>query len=893
MPAAPAQNQQFISIDNFAGGMNDSDSVYSLPPDVATRITNMLIDGKDLKTAWGTENIGTGGFDAVFTWTAQAYGQTTTMALAIKNQIIYIEELDGSGKGTGVYRPMYNAASDPETGSTNTPWAGSFAESQGYLYITGLGRKVYRSELTSDYAAGPLVFDGYAAQITTTVSSGSKTQVTLSALPFVDTYDTLAPPSMAGYKVTLTDDNGAVETRTLLYPASTGSLTFVVDSAFTNATTGKAAVVAGINYVGIEQPMGGTVSANGTVSGGTYILTLTTPDGRFSASTSALDYDVDEDAGDESPIVTALNTALDALSGYSNMTASVTGGPLPGNPITITFSIPYVYDRDNHLHPLVLGLPTITINVASLTGGGSYVVGPASILATVGNGGSLSTGAYNYYIVYANSARSITSNAGLPMTVTVSAGQKVTISGIATEPIDLLGSKWGHYQVDAVQIWRTAVGGSVYYLLTTIFRNAASYTFAATYDDTIADTALQGGGAVVWSDADNSDHDLPPALDYLIAFNASLHGYQHFIQKDWRKSGVLGSEYWPLVSPEGVTGGSDLATHGSYFEIGTFNDPIVGALPDVGSFYTDGITGSCLVIFTKTKAKRFYGSTLDNIVVVNTGLPGLLATNGAQNCDGILVWPSPLGVVCCTAGANNAVTVSSGIRNDLVNYGNVGGEGAWASAASAYWQNYYILSAPDVDGTMHAWCCYLGTDHVGGNRFAWTENSDLVSSWYHVSNANNFPGTKGGAGDLIFTDGGDILRVAPWLSTFNGGSIPIAYRKEIARLSEPANELDQWTVREVSFVVQTTATSNIDLTLKVWELGTLETDLPTGDPLMVKPKTLACNGAKFNGARRMVTFRTECLCRWPMIELSGNVSSDFRIMSMRVKYSDQGELIGE
>ena len=56
MPAA-VQNQVFIGAEDFSAGMNDSDSVYRVPPNAMTTIENMLIDGGDLKPAWGTETI--------------------------------------------------------------------------------------------------------------------------------------------------------------------------------------------------------------------------------------------------------------------------------------------------------------------------------------------------------------------------------------------------------------------------------------------------------------------------------------------------------------------------------------------------------------------------------------------------------------------------------------------------------------------------------------------------------------------------------------------------------------------------------------------------------------------------------------------------------------------
>ena len=54
MPQAPVQNETYIGTENFAAGMNDSDSVHLVPPNALTTIKNLLVDGGDLKAASGT-----------------------------------------------------------------------------------------------------------------------------------------------------------------------------------------------------------------------------------------------------------------------------------------------------------------------------------------------------------------------------------------------------------------------------------------------------------------------------------------------------------------------------------------------------------------------------------------------------------------------------------------------------------------------------------------------------------------------------------------------------------------------------------------------------------------------------------------------------------------------
>ena len=954
MPQAPAQNQNFIEQSNFSGGTNDSDSIYHVPPDCSTKITNMLVDGSELKPVWGVRSVGTGTFDAVYDWTAQVFGQTTKMRLAIKNQVILIEE-QSAGVGTGVYRPMYNAASDPETGSSNVPWAGDFAESLGYLYITGLGRKVWQNignTPSSSYGSAPLVFDGYAAQLAATVSSGSLTTVTFTGtLPYGIT-------NLAGYRVTLVDVSGLTETRTIV----SGSGPYTVDTAFSNACTNGKCVVAGINYMGIEAPGLDYVAiqwfqvGQGVRVGGLFQMTVSAPGGTDGPPSPQYAFGIAADvvatgtgfgqggveAGGNTtyPKATRLSIAAaitDALAKisllpqflgmYSGVTIISSGGygttPWP------LYDSGSVSDTSNTLVPVVIqfvglnGLPAPIVTINNLPSIFPYLTSPntnaggltlASVSTMWGNvttydvGGNttLPTGnawltanlapvagttkgsqVYTYRIVYSNLERGVSSNpvefSVLPLQAQTSGGvaltdQQVTLKNLPGPMVgsylsDSYGQTWGHFQVDQIQIWRTLIGSGTFYLVDTLVKDSSG-AFPTSYIDTKSDNVISSPAAVIWSDAINANHDLPPALDMLMAFDASLRGRNSFIEKDLRKSNTLGPEYWPLISPEGVTGTSDLVTHGTYIEIGTFSDPIMGMLPDIGSFYTSGIQGSCIIVFTKTKAKRVYGETLDTLQVVETGLPGLVATKGAQNCEGILMWPSAEGIVSCPEGGMTATVVSRGIRNDLsVNADD------WANAASAYWKSYYIATMPDSAGTMRGWCCYLGADHIGGNRLAWTVNAGIVSSWYFTDSL-----------DLIFTGTSKVFQVDPTLFTVDGAAIPIAFRKEFPALAGKDNLVDKWMTGYVHFVLETDATANIDLTLKVWNFGQIGTDLPTGDPMRTYAKTLVCDGAQFNKARRMISFQLSgCLCRWPMIELSTSVVSDFRILQCVVESASEGD----
>lgn len=92
-----------------------------------------------------------------------------------------------------------------------------------------------------------------------------------------------------------------------------------------------------------------TITAVPTVSGGTYTITF------YGETTTALAYNANN---------AAILAALEALANIGTGGVSVGGGALPGTPVTITFLKQWAGQN----------VPILTINSASLTGGGSYGV---------------------------------------------------------------------------------------------------------------------------------------------------------------------------------------------------------------------------------------------------------------------------------------------------------------------------------------------------------------------------------------------------------------------------------------------------------------------------------------------------------------------------------------
>lgn len=91
-----------------------------------------------------------------------------------------------------------------------------------------------------------------------------------------------------------------------------------------------------------------TITASGTVSGGTYTISF------YGETTTALAFDADN---------ATILAALVALPNIGTGAVTLGGGALPGTPVTVTFKLQWASQN----------VPLISINSGSLTGGGSYV----------------------------------------------------------------------------------------------------------------------------------------------------------------------------------------------------------------------------------------------------------------------------------------------------------------------------------------------------------------------------------------------------------------------------------------------------------------------------------------------------------------------------------------
>lgn len=258
------QNYKTITVSNFSGGMNNSDSELNVQPHQHTFVKNMLVDSSELKPLWGHETVGEiEGYtiDAVYDWYTRFNDQDRVCRIVVARRnnvaakLLFIEEQEiqgGNYYGTGTYRCMYRQNNNPSSGDNGDKWEGQFAEYGGYLYITGFGNAV---ESGDDKDGTPICFNGFAPTcwassadgFTGTVADGTRTKITLSDTPSGD------PENYNGYMVTISH-LGTIETRMIVKSPAAG-LDYYVDYAFTQAfPAGSKVVVAGLSPMGIEAP---------------------------------------------------------------------------------------------------------------------------------------------------------------------------------------------------------------------------------------------------------------------------------------------------------------------------------------------------------------------------------------------------------------------------------------------------------------------------------------------------------------------------------------------------------------------------------------------------------------------------------------------------------------
>lgn len=331
---------------------------------------------------------------------------------------------------------------------------------------------------------------------------------------------------------------------------------------------------------------------------------------------------------------------------------------------------------------------------------------PAPSQALTGNavtGTGLGTGVYKYLFTYGNSHTGVESNfVSTPLTVTTTGADAIVDLGNLNQTPPQL-------QIDKIYIYRTLVGGSIYYYLDYITRDQAGYTFTDEYIDNNADSTLDTTRTLPTS------HDMPPGGTTFHLWKDRLYGFgvsgtidvATYPAADVVEGqnqlcfSTLGyPEYWPRTNFGTVDAISIDPTLGGYVTVGSMNAPIVSVCGEgLSSDNTYASQSTLLVLKRGDKSYRWHGSNWNDFQL-NEAVDTDCVSNTAVNSSGLLAWISSNGPVVLTAGASKVVPIYEKIwpsgsnpfyqAMDLTDTGK-----PWRMTAKA-WRDYILFSVPAV-----------------------------------------------------------------------------------------------------------------------------------------------------------------------------------------------------
>jgi len=288
---------------------------------------------------------------------------------------------------------------------------------------------------------------------------------------------------------------------------------------------------------------------------------------------------------------------------------------------------------------------------------------PGSGLSSAEGAAGNVDGTVRYHITFRNTTTGHRSNSTLVYEEITVASKKVDLSSI---PVS------ADSQVDQREVWRTADGGTAFFLLDTIDDNVTT-----TYEDDIADSGLSSTELPV-------DNDAPEVSfgDFFGPHNASMFWLS-------TASGQRGRLYYsPIGRAESMEG---------FIEVSSDDDPCQKVIGWAGY----------LVVFTKTRIFHILG-TNPYIAREIYGLPGTTVPRTVVNVPGGIAYV-----------AEDGPRIFSGNRSELINYQaisrvfrgeSLGGVGSFSPSIGVYARGEYILSntsaitlAVNIESQRKAW----------------------------------------------------------------------------------------------------------------------------------------------------------------------------------------------
>ena len=385
--------------------------------------------------------------------------------------------------------------------------------------------------------------------------------------------------------------------------------------------------------------------------------------------------------------------STDAVSGTSTLwqTAETAGTIDSGD--TIWFNIDGTWTGSYYIETITNETALVlTANGPNTGGAVNYIIArvhtagitaPADVLASMGTaaGTELGIGTYKYKYTYVNTNTGYESNAVATAAsqTTTSGNQRInyTLPASAQNPTDL--------QVNRIKVYRTKVGGSVYYLQATLDRTATGYTFTSSAQtDSTADASL---GAQL-----ETGHDKPILdLDKVILHNNRLYGWSTDNILRFSNSGAF--EYWPTANIYEITDAlsiEDYNTVGGYVTVGDAGISIKDAIPEGENL---------LVLKERGLSYRWYGQNWSDFMLLEAFSTSCISGFTGVNKDGILYWITRQGLVALAMGTNLPQPIylkgwpfSSNSFEDLM-------KSITTEPYACIWGDWYVMACPQDSTT--------------------------------------------------------------------------------------------------------------------------------------------------------------------------------------------------
>ncbi len=303
--------------------------------------------------------------------------------------------------------------------------------------------------------------------------------------------------------------------------------------------------------------------------------------------------------------------------------------------------------------------------------------------------------AYQWRWRYKNSQTGATGNISAASNIiTTNASNKfATLTGWDTNPFDR--------QIDQVELFRTVGDDPVnYYLSQTLTRtwNGTNWAFAATCVD--GDTAGESDanlGAILEVDA--SYHTRPlVGLGQLKEFNSHLWARQTKTTANVATTNVLrfssvgDYEYWPDMDFSAEDVGATLSNIGGYFILGDNNaEPVMDFVGEGGVYISSGRQGANLLVWTKRRAFRLFGTDWSDFAVQEAFGTGAASCKSAVNFDGLIIWLAKQGVMALPQGSGQPKIISQKIVEYMPETFDTPLTYFMPLAFGIVWGEYYVL----------------------------------------------------------------------------------------------------------------------------------------------------------------------------------------------------------